>query len=109
MSPRPRRLTQELQRLDRQFSWVRRRHPRIGGMVHRLSRPGWALVRVPVGVFFIAGGLLAILPVFGLWMIPLGLLLLAVDVPRLRRPVAAAIIRLRRRAELFRARRRDRK
>lgn len=77
----------------------------MGAVLHRMSRPGWALVRVPVGVFFILGGLLAILPIFGLWMIPVGLLLLAVDVPLLRRPVSAAMIRLRRRAETFRQRR----
>ena len=31
------------------------------------------------------GGCLAILPVLGLWMLPLGLVLLAEDVPALRR------------------------
>lgn len=78
----------------------------MGAVLHRLSRPGWALLRVPVGTLFILGGLLAILPIFGLWMIPVGLLLLAVDVPMLRRPVSGAIIRLRRRAERFRQKRR---
>ena len=102
------RLGAEVRRLDRQFSWIRRRYPRLGAVVQRVSRPGWALARVPVGLFFVIGGLLAILPVFGLWMIPLGLLLLAVDVPQLRRPVAAAVIRLRRRAELMRSKRRGR-
>jgi hypothetical protein len=33
----------------------------------------------------IIGGCLAILPVFGLWMFPLGLMLLADDIPPLRR------------------------
>ena len=78
----------------------------MGSVLHRMSRPGWAILRVPAGVLFVLGGLLAILPVFGLWMIPVGLLLLAVDVPWLRRPVSSAIIRLRRRAERFRQRRR---
>ena len=96
----------EVRRLDRQFSWIRRRYPRAGGMVQRITRPGWALLRVPVAVLFMLGGVLAILPVFGLWMIPVGLALLAVDVPLLRRPVAASVIRLRRRIELRRARKR---
>jgi len=42
-------------------------------------------VRIPLGGFFVLGGLLFILPVFGLWMLPVGLLLLAEDVPPLRR------------------------
>jgi hypothetical protein len=33
----------------------------------------------------IIGGCLAILPVFGLWMLPLGFMLLADDIPLLRR------------------------
>jgi hypothetical protein len=43
----------------------------------------WA--RIPAGVLLIIGGCLAILPVFGLWMFPLGLMLLADDIPPLRR------------------------
>ena len=99
----------ERARLDRQFAWGRRRYPRLGRMLQALTRPGWALVRVPVGILLMLGGLLAILPVFGLWMIPVGLLLLAVDIPVLRRPVAAVVIRGRRRLEILRARRRDRR
>ena len=43
----------------------------------------WA--RLPAGILLIIGGCLAILPVFGLWMFPLGLMLLADDIPPLRR------------------------
>ena len=99
----------ERARLDRQFAWGRRRYPRAGRAIQALTRPGWALARVPAGILFVLGGCLAILPVFGLWMIPAGLLLLAVDVPMLRRPVAAVVIRARRRIELMRSRRRDRR
>ena len=56
----------------------------------RLPRSRW--VRIPAGILFILGGFLAILPVFGAWMIPVGLLLLAADVPFLRRPVGHATI-----------------
>jgi len=38
-----------------------------------------------VVVCLIPGGLLGFLPVLGLWMLPLGLLLLSIDVPILRR------------------------
>ncbi|MBS1301244.1 hypothetical protein GZH79_02605 [Loktanella sp. SALINAS62] len=97
----------ERARLERQFTWLRRYSPTLGRVVQTITRPGWTLVRVPVGMMFILGGILAILPIFGLWMIPVGLLLLAVDVPRLRRPVATAVIRMRRRAERWKSRRKD--
>jgi hypothetical protein len=35
-------------------------------------------------MLLIAGGFLAILPIFGLWMLPLGLALIADDVPWLK-------------------------
>jgi hypothetical protein len=35
----------------------------------------------------VVGGVLSILPVLGIWMLPLGLLLVAYDVPFLREPV----------------------
>jgi hypothetical protein len=42
-------------------------------------------LRLPLGILLIFGGFLAILPVFGLWMAPLGLLLLAQDFGPIRR------------------------
>lgn len=38
-----------------------------------------------IGVALIVAGLLGFLPVIGFWMLPLGLLILAVDVPVVRR------------------------
>jgi hypothetical protein len=54
------------------------------------------LVRVPLAVLLILGGIFSFLPVLGLWMLPLGLLVLAIDVPVLKRPVGNAIVRLQR-------------
>ena len=48
-------------------------------------------VRVPPAIAFILGGIVGFLPILGFWMIPLGLLLLAQDVPPLRRPLARAL------------------
>ena len=42
-------------------------------------------VRIPAGVLLMAGGVFSILPILGLWMLPLGAALLAEDVPLLRR------------------------
>lgn len=56
-----------------------------------LRRPGVAWARVPFGVVLIAGGLLGFLPILGFWMVPLGLLLLAEDIPALRQPTMRAL------------------
>ncbi|HZU89600.1 MAG TPA: hypothetical protein VE993_10130 [Stellaceae bacterium] len=50
-----------------------------------LRRPSSRWIRLPAGVILIGGSFLSILPFFGLWMLPLGLMLLAEDVPPLRR------------------------
>lgn len=50
-----------------------------------LRRPSSRWVRIPTGVLLVGGGFLSILPLFGLWMLPLGLFLLAEDMPPLRR------------------------
>jgi hypothetical protein len=44
-------------------------------------------------VLLLLGGVFSILPGLGLWMLPLGLLLLAADVPFLRKPVAHFTVR----------------
>ncbi len=93
-------------RLERQIAALTGRSPRLRRAVRAIEgRPG-VLVRLPLGVVLIAGGFLAILPVFGLWMVPLGLLLLAIDVPLLRPAVSGAVIRLRRGWALWRRGRR---
>ena len=40
--------------------------------------------RLPLGLLLCIGGVLAVLPVFGLWMLPLGLIVLSEDIPWLR-------------------------
>ena len=63
---------------------------------------GMRRVRLPIACLLIIGGLLSILPVFGIWMLPLGLLLLAVDIPLLRPAVSGVMIRIRRRLAQWR-------
>jgi hypothetical protein len=97
-------MTREEKRLDRQFDKLERLVPGLQGRTGPL-RSRWAiLVRVPLGILLVIGGIFSILPFLGLWMIPLGLLLLAIDLPFLRPHVNAAIIRSRRRVELWRRR-----
>ncbi|HEY4200538.1 MAG TPA: hypothetical protein VGM83_08245 [Devosiaceae bacterium] len=61
-------------------------------MVAWLRRPTAMLIRVPLGILLVLGGIFSILPVLGIWMLPLGLLLLAIDVPLLQGPVGKTIV-----------------
>jgi hypothetical protein len=61
-------------------------------MVHkiRIFDRHWHLpqskaVRIGIGVLLVLGGLVGFLPVLGFWMIPLGLLVLSIDLPVVRR------------------------
>lgn len=49
----------------------------------RLPHTPW--LRVPIGILLVIGGILGFLPILGFWMIPLGLMVLAVDFPPARR------------------------
>src|SRR5262245_37287875 len=67
-----------LERLIDHLPW------RVGSVVRWLRRPSSFWIRMPAGALLICGGLVSFLPIFSLWMLPLGLLLLAEDVPPLR-------------------------
>jgi hypothetical protein len=60
---------------------------RVARIVRNLRHPDARWIRIPIGLLFIIAGFLSFLPVLGLWMLPLGLLLIAYDVPFLRKPV----------------------
>lgn len=89
-------MSKEHLRLQRQLDTLGRSHPALGRMLAALTEDRQRLRRIPLAVFLILGSFLAVLPVFGLWMLPAGLLLLAVDVPALRPFVSRAVIVLRR-------------
>jgi hypothetical protein len=59
-----------------------------GRNLHKLRQPGAAWVRVPAGIALTGGGVFSFLPVLGIWMLPVGVALLAHDVPAMRRPLA---------------------
>lgn len=82
-------------RFQRQFQALERLVPPLRGPLSVLRRDRWFPVRLPLALLLIAGGFLGFLPVLGLWMLPLGLLLLAVDLSILRGPISALIIRAR--------------
>ena len=88
-------------RFARQFEHLERTYPRLKRPLAALRERRWWMLRLPLGLLLIVGGFFGILPILGFWMIPLGLLILAVDLPMLRSPVAALSIWFRRRAEVW--------
>jgi hypothetical protein len=80
-------------RFQRQFDALGRLFPPLRGPMSTLRQDSWFPIRFPIALLLIAGGLFAFLPVLGIWMLPLGLLLLAVDLPVLRGPISGFVIR----------------
>jgi hypothetical protein len=81
------------QELDRAMNVLEREGPdRVARFVRWLRSPASRMVRIPLGVLFIAGGLLWFLPVLGIELLPIGLLLVAQDVPFLKKPVGRGML-----------------
>ena len=57
---------------------------RVTAKIHWLRHPDRRIVRAIAGILFVLGGIFSILPVLGLWMLPVGLALLAEDWPGLK-------------------------
>ena len=75
--------------LDRHFAWFEAKlPPGPARFVGWLRRPSSRLVRIPLAILLILGGIFSFLPVLGLWMLPLGLVLFAQDLPFLEKPMA---------------------
>jgi hypothetical protein len=75
--------------LDRHFAWFEGRLSLWPArFVGWLRKPSSRLARIPLAILLIAGGIFSFLPVLGLWMLPLGLVLFAQDVPILQGPMA---------------------
>ncbi len=56
---------------------------KIAGRTFKL--PTSRLARMVIGVLLILGGVLGFLPILGFWMVPLGLMVLSIDIPTVRR------------------------
>ena len=78
--------------IDRHFAWFETKlSPRLAKFVGWLRRPSSRLVRIPLAILLVVGGIFSFLPILGLWMLPLGLLLIAQDVPFLQKPLAETL------------------
>ena len=78
---REREATMDDERLERLID----RLPRfLRSSIRWLRQPSMIWLRIPAGILLIAGGLLSFLPILGLWMLPLGAILLSDDFRSLR-------------------------
>jgi hypothetical protein len=78
--------------LDHQFERLQQLLPGgMGRFVRWLRKPSSRWVRIPAALLLVAGGFVGFLPVLGFWMSPLGLVLIAQDLPFLRGPIARLI------------------
>lgn len=95
-------------RLNRRFDKLEQALPDpVSNRLNWLRRPHARWLRIPLGLLFILGGVFSFLPVLGLWMLPLGLLLLAIDLPFLKGPVSRAMVWGERKWQTWRRRRRS--
>lgn len=74
--------------LDRHLEWFQERLPeRLANCVRWLRKPSSIFWRIPISLVLVVGGIFSFLPVLGIWMLPLGLILIAQDIPFLQPPI----------------------
>jgi hypothetical protein len=77
--------------LNRYFEMIDQRVPlSVSQFIRWLRMPSSFAIRLVIAILLILGGIFSFLPVLGLWMLPLGLLLIAQDIPLLQEPLVAA-------------------
>jgi hypothetical protein len=78
--------------LNRYFEMINRRVPtRVSEFIRWLRKPSSFAARLAAALLLILGGIFSFLPVLGIWMLPLGLLLIAQDVPFLQKPLVSVL------------------
>ena len=63
-------------------------------ILQKVRSPAADRYRVPAAIALTVGGVFGFMPILGFWMTPLGLGLLAVDVPVMRPPLAKLLARI---------------
>ena len=85
-------MSEHQKELDRHFAWFEKKlPPGPAKFVGWVRKPSSVYARIPLAILLVAGGFLSFLPVLGLWMLPLGLLLFAQDIPPLQKPMAQGL------------------
>ena len=74
--------------LERYFDWIEQHLPNwLARFLHWLRQPSNLIARIVACLLLIAGGILSFLPLLGFWMLPLGLIIIAQDLPFLQPPL----------------------
>ena len=95
--------------LNRYFEMINRRVPiSVSQFIRWLRMPSSFAVRLLIALLLILGGIFSFLPVLGVWMLPLGLLLIAQDVPSLQKPLVSVFAWVERKYERLTAKWRNR-
>jgi hypothetical protein len=76
--------------------WSRKFRTASARMIRWLREPNSRWIRLPIGALFIVASAFWFLPVIGIEFLPIGLLLIAEDVPFLRKPAGLLLIWLER-------------
>jgi hypothetical protein len=79
--------------LERAFDGLEQELPdRVSRAIEWLRDPKSRWVRFPIGLLFMAASFFWFLPVLGVEFFPIGLMLIAQDIPFLRRPVGKLLL-----------------
>jgi hypothetical protein len=79
-------VVRQQRKFDRMLARLQAKLPgRLARAMAWLISPSAVFLRLPLGILFVIGGIFSFLPVLGVWMLPLGVLLIAVDVRPVRR------------------------
>lgn len=79
--------------LERHFAIIDRRAPTsLSRFIRWLRKPSLVILRWIIALLLVLGSVFSFLPVLGIWMLPLGLLLIAEDVPLLREPLLRSFL-----------------
>jgi hypothetical protein len=78
--------------LEHELGRLEQRLPdRVARVMRWLREPSSRLVRYPLAIALVLGGLAGFLPILGFWMVPLGIAIIADDIPFLRAPMARSL------------------
>lgn len=81
------------EKLDQAYEGLEHEVPdRVSRAIRWLRDPDSRWIRLPIGLLLIVGGVFGFLPILGFEFIPIGLLLIAQDIPFLREPVGNATL-----------------
>ena len=78
--------------MDEELDLLQTRVPDgVSKVMKKVRGPSAKPYRIPIGIALTVGGVFGFLPLIGFWMVPLGLAVLAQDVPVIRPPLARAV------------------